>query len=80
MIDLKEILGFVGIVVVLLAISSRCQPYDSTDDIANKDRSGLMLYVDHGTGCEYLGKVFGPPVPRLDRFGKQVCRAPRNPL
>ncbi len=48
--------------------------YDDTDDLANKEASGLILYIDHGTGCHYLCRgVFDTLVPRLDKNGKQVC-------
>lgn len=50
------------------------QPYDSTDDHVKKERSGMQLYIDHGTGCHYLGTgFFGGLTPRLDQDGKQIC-------
>jgi len=49
--------------------------YDSTDDIQNRSRSGLLLYTDHLTGCQYLkGGILGGITPRLDRSGKQICK------
>ena len=48
--------------------------YDDTDDIANKERSGMALWIDYGTGCHYLqASPFTPLVPRMDKNGKQVC-------
>lgn len=60
------------IVLVLVPILS---PYDDTDDRENRQRSGMYLFTDHGTGCQYLGRILGGLVPRLDQDGKQVCRA-----
>lgn len=47
--------------------------YDVTDNIKDKKRSGLSIYIDHETGCQYLGTVFGGLTPRLDRDGKPIC-------
>lgn len=45
--------------------------YDSTDDIKNKDRSGLRIYTDHATGVQYVGNGwFGGITPRVDRNGE----------
>jgi hypothetical protein len=49
--------------------------YDSTDDVKNKVRSGMKLYIDHETGCEYIGTLFGSLRLRLDRNGKHICRS-----
>ena len=71
-----------GILVGLLLFtigSSIFWEYDSTDDIVNKKRSGIELYVDYGTGCEYLlfqkGFIFThvEVLPRLDKNGKHIC-------
>lgn len=43
---------------------------DTTD--APGSRSGLRLYTDHMTGCEYLGTRNGL-TPRLDNTGRQIC-------
>ena len=36
-------------------------------------RSGLAMYVDNKTGCEYLGRAWGGLTPRLDANGKPSC-------
>lgn len=66
--------GFIfGVVVVLVLIwlfpsgSSR----DDTDP--PEGRSGMALYTDHRTGCQYLGNPMGGITPRLDRTGKHMC-------
>ena len=40
---------------------------DSTD---GKQKSGLLLFKDHGTGIEYVGTLMGGLTPRLDSNGK----------
>jgi hypothetical protein len=48
--------------------------YDDTDNLAKRQRSGLILYIDYGTGCHYLKSgAFDALVPRLDKNGNQVC-------
>lgn len=44
--------------------------YDSTDDIANEEKSGLAIKVDNLTGCEYLMAPFAGLTPRMDSDGK----------
>ena len=48
--------------------------YDDTDDFDNKKKSGLILYIDYGTGCHYIKTgAFDSLVPRLDAKGKIIC-------
>ncbi|EBW6359727.1 hypothetical protein DPU24_02520 [Salmonella enterica subsp. enterica serovar Oranienburg] len=42
------------------------------DDTDGKARSGLNLYTDHATGCQYLGNGSGL-TPRMDAQGYQMC-------
>lgn len=42
------------------------------DDTDGKTRSGLNLYTDHKTGCQYLGNGSGL-TPRMDAQGYQMC-------
>lgn len=62
-------------VVVLVAIYmavSFSTPYDDTDPPG--ERSGMSVYVDHRTGCQYLRMgLLGGTVPRMDRDGRQIC-------
>lgn len=47
-------------------------PKDATEP--ENGRSGLRLYIDSGTGCEYLGGgSSGAVTPRLDSSGKPIC-------
>lgn len=45
---------------------------DDFDDPTGK-RSGMIVYTDHRTGCQYLGTILGGITARLDRDGKPVC-------
>lgn len=47
------------------------QALDDTD-LPTK-RSGMNLYTDHGTGCQYLATPLGSLTPRLDADGKPIC-------
>ncbi|WP_025123942.1 MULTISPECIES: DUF6440 family protein [unclassified Serratia (in: enterobacteria)] len=44
---------------------------DDTDGIR---RSGLALYTDVGTGCQYLSVSGSGITPRMDKDGYQVCK------
>ena len=49
--------------------------FDSTDDAENRVRSGMTLYTDHLTGCQYLQAGwfgFDSLVPRYNSSGGQV--------
>ena len=51
--------------------------YDDTDDVVNKVRSGMVLYTDYNTGCQYLSTrslfTVGTLIPRVDSAGKHMC-------
>lgn len=51
--------------------TARPAPYDDTDPPGG--RSGITLFTDDLTGCQYLGSPFGPTTPRLGADGKQIC-------
>lgn len=55
--------------MISLGISHYATPYDSTD--APGKRSGMRLYRDAETGCEYLSAKSGL-TPRLDVDNKHV--------
>lgn len=72
------VIWFVGyLVLYAFGITGR----DATDDTQSRQRSGLTLYTDYGTGCQYIkGGWFGSTIPRVDKNGKHVCLdALRNP-
>lgn len=62
------------ILFVLFIFILYFHPYDDTDDIINKERSGLSLYIDHLTGCQYLtaGILQIGLTPRLDKNYNQI--------
>ena len=72
----KEIVTFILIFIGLLSIDLLRSPDDT--DKSRWDRSGMSLYIDHGTGCQYLagGGFFGKEVliPRVNKIGMQVCK------
>lgn len=44
---------------------------DTTD--GPDSRSGLALFTDHMTGCQYVGSPYGGVTPRIDRDGNPIC-------
>ena len=44
---------------------------DSTD--TEDHRSGMALFTDAGTGCQYLASPWGGITPRMGASGKHVC-------
>ena len=48
--------------------------YDDTDNKDEKERSGLGLYTDNRTGCQYLSAgLFGGIIKRVDKDGNHIC-------
>ncbi len=62
--------------LVILLILTPASPRDDTDP--PEGHSGMKLYVDHRTGCHYLGNPWGGITPRLDAKGKHVCEGGRS--
>ncbi len=62
--------------IALTLVAASCTPRDDTD--SPERRSGLLLYTDFGTGCQYVkGGLFGGTTPRLDASGRQICGGAR---
>lgn len=60
--------------VAIYAVLAIFTPYDDTDPAGPFQRSGLGLYTDARTGCQYVkAGAFGGTTPRLDRDGRQIC-------
>lgn len=63
--------------IIALAVATgwlaQCASYRDDTDGAD-ERSGMVLYRDARTGCEYLGNPLGGITPRVGRDGKQICR------
>ena len=73
---MKSILVLYGtaIFIAILAAIIRLHPYDDTDNEIESLRSGMYLYTDHGTGCQYLSAGFARVlVPRLTATGSHKC-------
>jgi len=61
-----------GLVVVVI-IAARAIPHDTTDPEGG--RSGLSLYIDELTGCQYIRVGFFTKLtPRLDENGAHLCK------
>ena len=61
-------------VIIGIFVGSVCSNWDRDDtDPSEGKRSGMTLFTDHGTGCQYLGRAFTALIPRLDRDGNHVC-------
>jgi len=51
---------------------------DGNDSDPMNGRSGLHVYTDHKTGCQYLSGFFGITItPRMHPDGTQVCKGVR---
>jgi len=71
---IRPVLFFLVAWVMVMLILYVVIPYDDTDDRENGERSGLVPYTDHATGCQYLkGGLFSGITPRLDRDGNHMC-------
>lgn len=67
-----DLLATVVLFLILAALFNGMSR-DDTDNPEGK-RSGLTLYTDHRTGCQYIqGSIFGGITPRLDANGKPMC-------
>lgn len=74
---MDRFLTFICFVIIFSAIANWLAPWDSTDNAEEKERSGMTLYIDHLTGCQYLSgsNLFGSTgmTPRLNKDGTQYC-------
>lgn len=79
MTKLGDKIGSVAMFCLIFLLSvwllNKFRPYDTTDNEAEGDRSGMILYTDHLTGCQYLrgGLLGGGITPRLGGDGNQIC-------
>jgi len=71
------IIGYLVGSVMLVIFFNSVRPYDDTDDIVNKIRSGLSLFTDNKTGCQYIkGGYFNQMTKRVNGEGDHVgCKA-----
>jgi hypothetical protein len=71
-IGMAAAIGIMLITSILNTVHSWTAPYDTTDDLAAGERSGLRIFIDHGTGVQYVATPSGGLTPRLDATGKPV--------
>lgn len=72
--EMDDLLKWVIVTLVALisiGVFSAIVDHDNTDP--PDGRSGMQLYTDALTGCQYLGKPAGGLTPRLDRNGQHIC-------
>lgn len=63
-------------VVLLMVLDHFRVNYDDTDNYADRQRSGLVIYTDHRTGCQYLSRFLGGLTPRLDKNSEHIgCKS-----
>lgn len=68
------VLGSFVITTIVLRSGSSFNWSVSTDETDSMlQRSGMGLFTDYGTGCQYLGSPRGGITPRLGTDGKQIC-------
>lgn len=65
--DLKYLFVFIAFFCLSFSLYGFIRDAAETDSTDNIDgqRSGLKLYTDYGTGCEYLATVRGGLFPRI---------------
>ena len=68
-----ELIIKLAIIISIIVTINYFNEYDDTDNEAEKERSGLNLFIDNRTGLHYIkGGLFGNIIPRLDANGKQI--------
>ena len=68
-----QFLIMTGVIISIIVTINYFNEYDDTDNEAEKERSGLNLFIDNRTGLHYIkGGLFGNIIPRLDANGKQI--------
>lgn len=67
--------------IVLLVLLAACGKKENVSTSYLKDNSdppggssGLVIYTDNLTGCQYLGIGISAVTPRLDAQGRPICR------
>jgi hypothetical protein len=68
----KKHIAALGAGFMLLMLAG-CDVGDDTDDRTNNHASGMALYTDYGTGCQYVRAGGGGITPRMGADGRQVC-------
>ena len=61
-----------SLIIILLTTVGHGTGRDDTDEPHGR-HSGMTVYTDYGTGCQYIGTVLGGISPRLGADGKPIC-------
>lgn len=69
--EFKRDFAFVGVFTVIILALANCAKL-GWDDTDGTSRSGLGLYTDAKTGCQYLSAGGSGITPRLDARGQHV--------
>lgn len=76
-----KLIAALGVITMLAACGERAP---GTSDLSHDDSdptggsSGMMVYTDNLTGCQYLGH--DSLTPRMGNDGKQICIGPRHTI
>lgn len=66
-------LAVLAFIIIISILTSSNKDYDNTDDMINKEKSGMKLYTDPLTGCQYIQPgVFSNAMHRVDKDGNHV--------
>jgi hypothetical protein len=63
----KDLIRLVIIAIVVSSLHGYFKDKDDTDP--ENGRSGLMLFTDAKTGCQYVGNPAGGIIPRMNEEG-----------
>lgn len=68
--------AWICVAIIVLGLIGSIVGYPQKDDTDPSDgRSGLKIYTDSGTGCQYLSVSGGGVTPRLSVDGQPICGA-----
>ncbi len=69
----KAVAWICAVIIVLGLIDSAIRYPQKDDTDPSGGRSGLKIYTDSGTGCQYLSVSGGGVTPRLSADGQPIC-------
>lgn len=70
----QRIAAAIAVAALILWAMSELWPADrDATDPAEGERSGMRLYTDAQTGCQYLATSGGSLTPRLSATGEHIC-------
>ena len=71
----KAVAWICAVILVFGLIDSAIRYPQKDDTDPSGGRSGLKIYTDSGTGCQYLSVSGGGVTPRMSADGKPICGA-----